>query len=138
MGRANRQEGGISIGQQQAGQVTNVGRDQVVHGGIHGALSDASQQQLADVELLRQLLDDVALTAADRRSAEEATAQLEEELAKPNADPAAAAGPLERLTSVLKGAGALAGAGVALIDPIGRIAIALGTAGVHVLRLIGR
>lgn len=137
MGRANRQEGGISVGQQQAGQVTNVGRDQVVHGGIHGSLS-ASSQQLADVELLKELLDDVALTAADRRSADEAAAELEAELAKPDPDPAAAAGPLERLTSVLKGAGALAGAGVALIDPIGRIAIALGTAGVHVLRLIGR
>jgi hypothetical protein len=138
MGRANRQEGGISIGQQQAGQVTNVGRDQVVHGGIHGSQSASTQQQLADVELLKQLLDDVALTAADRRSAQEAATELEAELANDDPDPDAAARPLERLTSVLKNAGALAGAGVALIDPIGRIAIALGTAGMHVLRLIGR
>lgn len=138
MGRSNRQEGGISIGQQQAGQVTNVGRDQVVHGGIHGSLSAATQQQVADVELLRQLLDDVALTAGDRHAAQEAASELEEELASETPDPEAAARPLERLTQVLKGAGALAGAGMALIDPIGRIAIALGTAGAHVLRLIGR
>lgn len=137
MGRSNRQEGGISIGQQQAGQVTNVGRDQVVHGGIRGSLS-ASQQQMADVELLRELLDEVALTSADRDSAQQAATELEAELAKPDPDPEAAAGPLERLTSILQTAGALAGAGVTLIDPIGRIAVALGTAGMHVLRLLGR
>ena len=138
MGRSNRQEGGISVGQQQAGQITNVGRDQVVHGGIHGTMTTGSQQQLADVELLKQLLDEIALTGADRREAEQATSELEEELAKPDANPEAAARPLERLTSILTAAGALAGAGVALIDPIGRIAVALGTAGVHVLRLLGR
>lgn len=137
MGRSNRQEGGISVGQQQAGQITNVGRDQVVHGGIHGAMTTGSQQ-LADVELLKKLLDEIALTGADRREAEQATSELEEELAKPDANPEAAARPLERLTSILTAAGALAGAGVALIDPIGRIAVALGTAGVHVLRLLGR
>lgn len=137
MGRSNRQEGGISVGQQQAGQITNVGRDQVVHGGIHGAMTTGAQQ-LADVELLKKLLDEIALTGADRREAEQATSELEEELAKPDANPEAAARPLERLTSILTAAGALAGAGVALIDPIGRIAVALGTAGVHVLRLLGR
>ena len=137
MGRANRQEGGISIGQQQAGQVTNVGRDQVVHGGIHGSMTTGSQQ-LADVELLRQLLDDIPLSAADRAAAEQATTELADAVADPDAEPEAAAQPLERLTSILQAAGALAGAGVALIDPIGRIAMSLGAAGTIVLRLLGR
>ena len=137
MGRSNRQEGGISVGQQQAGQITNVGRDQTVHGGIRGSMKTGSQQ-LADIAHLRQLLDELALTGADRRAVEQATSELEEELAKQPPDAEKAAQPLERLTSILQAAGALAGAGVALVDPIGRIAMALGGAGAVVLRLLGR
>jgi hypothetical protein len=137
MGRSNRQEGGISVGQQQAGQITNVGRDQTIHGGVRGSMTTGSQR-LNDVALLKQLLDELALTGADRRAADQATSELEEELARPSPDPEAAAQPLERLTTILQAAGALAGAGVALVDPIGRIAMALGGAGSVVLRLLGK
>jgi hypothetical protein len=124
-------------GSQNAGVINNVGGDQVNYGGMHGTIGEV-HQGLADVATIRELLKGVPLTEIDRETTRDAVDRLEGELRKPEPDTSKAAGALEDLTGILKAAGALAGAGLALVDPIGSIAIALGGAAGAVLRALGR
>jgi hypothetical protein len=111
------------------------GRDQVNYGDDKGSIGEV-RQELADVEKIRDLLPSVPLTEVDRQATTEAVDRLHEEMAKPNPDQPKAAGALKDLTAILTSAGALVGAGPALVDPIGRIAVALGGAAVSVLKEI--
>jgi len=120
-----------------AGTQQIAGRDLTVTGPTEGSIGAVSQQ-LASVETIRELLDGVQLTGPDRRAATDAVDRLESELAKAEPDRPAAAHALEDLTSILTAAGALAGAGAALVNPIGAIAAGLGAAAASVLRAIGR
>jgi hypothetical protein len=120
-----------------AGSMKIAGRDQVNYGDDTGSIGEV-RQEVADVEAIRDLLRSVALTEDDRRASAAAVDRLHAELSKPKPDPPKAAAALKDLTAVLTSAGALVGAGLALVDPIGRIAIALGGAAVSVLRAIGR
>jgi hypothetical protein len=120
-----------------AGVMKIAGRDQYNTGTETGTLGDV-HQELADVEAIRELLRTVPLTEGDRQASTAAVDRLKEELAKPKPDQPKAAGALKELTTILTSAGALAGAGLALIDPIGRIAVALGGVAAGVLRAIGR
>ena len=118
-----------------AGSMKVAGRDQVNHGDDTGSIGEV-RQELADVEKIRDLLPSVPLTEADRQATTEAVDRLHEEMAKPHPDQPRAARALKDLTAILTSAGALVGAGLALVDPIGRIAVALGGAAVSVLKEI--
>jgi hypothetical protein len=120
-----------------AGTMKIAGRDQVNYGDDTGSIGEV-RQEVADVEAIRELLRSVPLTEDARQASAAAVDRLHEELSKPNPDQPKAAGVLKDLTAILTSAGALAGAGLALVDPIGRIAIALSGAAVSVLRAIGR
>jgi hypothetical protein len=120
-------------GNQNAGVINNVGGDQVNYGDTRGSIGEI-RQELADVATIRELLKTVPLTESDRAATKDAVDRLEGELKKPEPDKSKAAGALEDLTGILKAAGALAGAGLALIDPIGSIAVAIGGAAGAVLR----
>jgi hypothetical protein len=124
-------------GSQTAGVINNIAGDQVNYGGVQGTIQDL-QQQVADVETIRRLLDEVPLTERDRTSSVEAVERLHEELTKPEPSKPKAAAALDDLTTVLKAAGVLAGAGLALVDPIGRIAVGIGAAAASVLKALGR
>jgi hypothetical protein len=127
----------VFSGAQTAGVINNIAGDQVNYGTISGAIGSVDQR-LADVDEIRRLLGQVPLSDEERADAEDAVDRLEAEMSEPEPNRPAAAHVLEDLTAILKSAGALAGAGLALIDPIGRIAIALGGAAAAVLRAIGR
>jgi len=120
-----------------AGSMQIAGHDMTVTGRTEGSIGSV-HQELGNVEAIRTLLRDVPLTEPDRQAADDAVERLHAELAKPEPDPPAAAHALADLTAILKAAGALAGAGVALIDPIGAIAVSLGGVAASVLRAIGR
>jgi hypothetical protein len=120
-----------------AGAQQIAGRDLIVNAPTEGTIG-AVHQQLGNVQAIRTLLRQVPLKEDDRRATTEAVDRLETEIAQPVPDQSAAAHALDDLTSILKAAGGLAGAGLALIDPIGRIAVALGAAAAGVLRAIGR
>lgn len=122
-------------GNQNAGVINNVAGDLVNYGGMHGTVGEI-RQELADVATIRELLKTVPLTENDRAATKDAVDRLEGELKKPEPDTSKAAGALEDLTGILKAAGALAGAGLALVDPISSIALALGGAAGAVLRHI--
>jgi hypothetical protein len=120
-----------------AGSMKIAGRDQVNYGDDTGSIGEV-RQEVADVEAIRDLLRSVALTEDDRQASAEAVDRLHAELSKPKPDQPTAAAALKDLTAILTSAGALVGAGLGLVDPISRIAIALGGAAVSVLRAIGR
>ena len=72
----------------------------------------------------------------DDRQATAAVDRLHEELSKAKPDQPKAAAALNDLTAILISAGALVGAGLALVDPFGRIAVAIGGAAVSMLKTI--
>jgi hypothetical protein len=126
---------GNFIGRQWGGQITNVAGDQVIHGGTHGTLGQVDAD-LEDLQEIEEHLDDVPLTRNQHAEASAAIERTREELVKPEPNAEKVARGLEDLTAILKAAGVLAGAGLALVDPIGRIALTLGAAGVRVLQLL--
>jgi hypothetical protein len=125
----------FNIGSQTGGVVSNVGRDQHVTGGQHGtAVSVADAQSAA--QALRVALERLDLPQDVSATARQEAEQVERELAQPEPDRERVAGRLERLTRVLAGAGALAGAGTGLIGPLTTLAQWLGSVGAPLLRLL--
>ena len=117
-----------SIGGNAYGPVVMAGRDAHVGGGAAEAL-DA-------VRRLLHVLDVVDLPPAAQDAARRDVAEMEAELRRPDPDSGRVAGHLERLTALLKEAGALAAAGAALATPLGAIAGWLGPLGGAALALL--
>lgn len=124
----------FNIGSQQ-GNISNVGRDMKVYGGQHSVVAPA--EIVHELASLRAALAALDLDPAVRRSAAALLDDAERELDRPEPKAEKAAGPIERLTKLLKDAGAISAAGSALVDPIRSIASLLGGAGRTILRLIG-
>ena len=106
------------------------GRDQVV---VHG---EASREVLAELAGLREALAGLRLTAAERAAAERDLEAVEQAVRRPEPDTAAASRHLQSFTAALKDAGALAAAGVAVAEPIAKIAHWLGPLAAGVLALL--
>jgi hypothetical protein len=128
----------FNIGNQSGGVVNNVGRDQVVHGGQYG-VSVTREDALDAVAVLRSLLasaDLPGLTDEDRATVEEDVGVIAGDLASDAPDREGVRSRLERVTEVLTRAGAVAGAGAALVGPLTTIAQWLGPLGASVLRML--
>jgi hypothetical protein len=105
------------------------GRDQVI---AHGEVGEV----LAELATLREALGGLRLTETERSSAEQDLASLEEAVDRPEPDAAAASRHLQSFTANLKEAGALATAGIAVVEGITKIAQWLGPLGAGVLALL--
>lgn len=119
------------IGSQQAGNITNVGGDATITS-QHGSF--VAHDARAAVRDVRQVLASSGLDPADRDRAERDLDDVEQAVER--GDEATAGSRLERLVTLLSRAGALAGAGAALVEPLGRLAHALGPVGARVLSLL--
>lgn len=120
----------------QYGNINNVGRDQYIYGGQHSTVVPLGATFQA-VDDLRAALAAARLDAAVAARARTEIESLDDALrAEPEPDRPAAAGAIERLTGVLRGAGALATAGTALISPLRTIAGWLGPLGERVLQVL--
>jgi hypothetical protein len=95
---------------------------------------DAVREDLAK---LRQVLSTIDIDPKSQRWVEDLVTEATEELDQPQPDAPTVARPIERLTRILKDAGAFASAGAALIDPLQRIASWLGASGRVILDIIG-
>lgn len=122
----------FNIGSQQAGTISNVGRDQTV-GHLEGALHASVLRAVAD---LRAAIADDALPQPARQQADQALDAVEGELGRPTPDKARVAARLEGLLGVLSRFGMLATATEHLIAPLQRIATWLGPAGRGLLDLL--
>jgi hypothetical protein len=128
---ADEQGGGavFNIGNQQAGQIYNAGRDQTIEGNV-GTFSAEAVHAIAD---LRSALDAVPLTAADRAEAERALDEAHEQAARPEPDKGKVASAVERAVELERGAGEVA---AELAGPIKTLATWLGPAGAALLKLV--
>ena len=124
----------FNIGSQH-GNISNVAGDMTVHGG-QTYVATAADMILPELAKLRRALSAVDLGPDVRESAREFLTAAGDELGQPHPDARRVARPLERLTSLLKEAGAIAAAGAVLIDPLQRIASWLGTSGQGILHLM--
>jgi hypothetical protein len=127
----------FNIGSQH-GNISNVAGDQTVYGGQHYAASPA-ELIAQDLGSIRDVIAAMPLDPAVRRQATELLSDASHELSRPARDGRGnerIARPLERLTRLLRDAGALAAAGAPLLDPLHRIASCLGAAGAAIAHLI--
>jgi hypothetical protein len=125
----------FNIGTQQ-GNISNVAGDMTVYGGQQ-FLAGPADEMRAELMKLRQILSTIDIDAKAQRSVEELVTEATEELDRRQATASTVARPIERLTKILKEAGAFASAGAALIDPLQRIASWLGASGRAILDLVG-
>jgi hypothetical protein len=125
----------FNIGNQNAANINNVGRDQHITGGQTGIVvtSEQARQALADlrVGVKATRLDPVTSVAAETELRD-----VEAGLRQPEPDRARIAPRLERLTRILLAAGSLASAGSALVAPLRTLAQWLGPLGEPILGLL--
>jgi len=124
----------FNIGGQQ-GNISNVAGDMTVYGGQQYVAVPADMI-LPELAKLRRALAAVKLDPDVEESARGFLAVTDQELRQPHPDPRKVARPLERLTRLLKGAGAIAAAGAPLIVPLQCIASWLGISGQAILHLL--
>ncbi|GAB2651658.1 hypothetical protein [Kribbella swartbergensis] len=125
----------FNIGNQNAANINNVGRDQHITGGQTGIVvtPEQARQALADlrVGVKATRLDPVTSVAAESELRD-----IEAGLRQPEPDRARIAPRLERLTRILLAAGSLAAAGSALVAPLRTLAQWLGSLGEPILGLL--
>jgi hypothetical protein len=125
----------FNIGNQTAGNINNVARDQHITGGQQGIVvtPEAARQAVID---LRAGLRTTPLEKETAAVAEAEVTQIESELQGPQPDRSRVATSLERLTRLLLATGSLASAGAALVHPLQTLAGWLGTLGAPILHLL--
>jgi hypothetical protein len=125
----------FNINNQTGGVINNVAGDQHITGGQQGTVVSTDDLRAAVVQVGHGL-DDVTL--GDQAAAEAGTAieALKHEVSKETPDRSRVARMTESLTKILKGAGALVGAGAALIAPLQTIVNWLGGIGAPILALL--
>jgi hypothetical protein len=122
----------FNIGSQSGGTFNNVAGSQYINGGQQTFVQPAEQAIRELHELLRRL-------PLDPRTAGRASAEVSEMAGAIQATPpdqGRVAHAAERLTGLLESAGALAGAGSALIRPLHDLAAWLGPLGVHLAGML--
>ena len=125
----------FNIGDQHAGIINNVARDQHNAGGQQGMVVPVQEAQRA----VRELRDGLRSTTLDASAAAEARAQLAEidtAMHAPEPDRSRVAPILKRLTQLLVAAGSLSTASTTLIGPLQTLAGWLGTLGEPILHML--
>lgn len=118
-----------------AHRINNVGREQFVTGGEHGAAIALADAQAA-AQALRFALRQLTVPPVVREELEHDAAAVALDLASGAPDPDRVAGRLERLTTMLARFGALASTGVSLTGPLSTLGHWLGPSGAALLRLL--
>ena len=125
----------FNIGNQNAANINNVGRDQHITGGQTGIVvtPEQARQALADlrVGVSATRLDPVTSVAAETELRD-----IDAGVRQPEPDRARIAPRLERLPRILLAAGSLASAGSALVGPLRTLAQWLGALGAPILGLL--
>lgn len=125
----------FNIGSQSGGVINNVAGDQTVSGTQHGVQVSLGEARSA-VEALRVALEHTSLqtlSPEQREAVHEDVEAIAGELEAQEPAPERVKPRFERLTRLLKDAGALAGAGAALLGPLTALGRWIGTLGVALL-----
>ncbi|MEV0286980.1 MULTISPECIES: hypothetical protein [unclassified Kribbella] len=125
----------FNIGNQNAANINNVGRDQHITGGQTGIVVTPEQARQAFADL-RAGVQATPLDPATSAAAQTELHEVETGLSRPEPDRQRIAGRLERLTRILIAAGSLTSAASALFTPLRTLAQWLGAAGAPILGLL--
>jgi hypothetical protein len=125
----------FNIGNQNAANINNVGRDQHITGGQTGIVV-TSEQALQALANLRAGLQATRLDPAMSVAADTELRDIEAGFRQPEPDRTRIAPTLERLTRILLAAGSLVSAGSALVGPLGVLVHWLGALGAPILGLL--
>ncbi|MGW2250417.1 hypothetical protein ACWCXH_09480 [Kitasatospora sp. NPDC001660] len=127
----------FNVGNQQAGTINNVGRDQTIHDGQSGRLTVGAQELRGLVGQLRTAVEAQPPPPSVAPQVEAELDALDREAAAPEPDRAAVADRLSRITRLLGATGAALRAGTGLFGAVAALAGWLGAAGQPVLHAIG-
>jgi hypothetical protein len=125
----------FNIGSQQ-GVISNVGGDMNVYGIQHAAIILPVAELRRELEGLRKGLGSLPLPPSERHAAEMNIEAAQEELGRSHPDRHTVAVRMEQFTKILKTSGALAAAGLAVLNPLHGIATLLGPLGSSILRAL--
>ncbi|MGW6194800.1 hypothetical protein ACWF0M_01510 [Kribbella sp. NPDC055110] len=125
----------FNIGNQNAANINNVGRDQHITGGQTGIVV-TSEQALQALTELRAGVQATRLEPAHSAAAESELRDIETSFRQPEPDRTRIAPRLERLTRILLATGSLASASSAIVRSIGTLAHWLGALGAPILGLL--
>ncbi|MFD0276991.1 hypothetical protein ACFVHB_24220 [Kitasatospora sp. NPDC127111] len=119
----------FNIGSQQGGVFNNVAGDQTVYGGQSSHFTADGQDVRTLVGELRSAVDQAQLPPAVAPEVKAELDSLDAEVARPEPDREVVAGRLNRITHLLKSAGALVAAGTGLLGPLSALAGWVGSLG---------
>ena len=125
----------FNIGNQQ-GVVTNVGGDQNIYGGQQNQVVIPAAEIATQIDALRRALDGLELPSGPRADAHRALDEAEAEVKQPAPNAPAVASKLTRFAEIVKDVGALAAAGLSLINPLAGVAALLGPLGHSIVEII--
>lgn len=125
----------FNIHNQQANVINQAAGNQWITGGQHVTATTLTAARDA-VVALHQAVGTAPLSQADAATARAWVSEIAAELHKDHPNPPVVENRLQRLTSLLKSAGALAAAGTTLLNPLRAVAGWLGELGVATLRLL--
>jgi hypothetical protein len=125
----------FNIGNQNAANINNVGRDQHITGGQTGIVV-TSEQALQALAELRAGVQTAQLAPGQAAAVQTELREIETSLRRPEPDRTRVAPRLERLTRILLATGSLASAASALASPISTLAHWLGALGAPILALL--
>jgi hypothetical protein len=118
----------FNIGTQNAGVVQNVGGDLVIEGGVHASATWQVEQLREAVDRVRREAEGVELPPAQRAVVDATLGAAAQEAAKPKPERDKVGSLLGAATRALTDAGALVGAGSALLQALRAAATVLGPA----------
>jgi predicted TIM-barrel enzyme len=126
----------FNIGAQNAASIQNVGGDAVIHGGLHASASWETRELRAALSRVEEETAKLPLSATARDSVGRALSEASIEARKATPHKPRIAELLERAARTLKEAGALAGAGGAVVTALRQALVLLGPIGHATLALL--
>jgi hypothetical protein len=126
----------FNIGQQNAASIQNIGGDATIEGGIHASAKWETLELRRTIVRVQQEVADLGLSPPARETVNHSLDEAAREAAKPKPDRYRVAEHLGAAARTLREAGALVGAGTAVLQALRRAAELLGPAGLAAIGAI--
>jgi hypothetical protein len=126
----------FNIGQQNAASIQNIGGDTTIEGGIHASAKWETLELRRTIVRAQEEVADLGLSPSARETVNHSLDEAAREAAKPKPDRYRVAEHLGAAARTLKEAGALVGAGTAVLQALRRAAELLGPAGLAAIGAI--
>lgn len=126
----------FNIGQQNAASIQNIGGDAVIEGGVHASATWEVVELRRVIERVQEGVTALAMPPLTREAVNQALEAAAREAAQPKPDRHDVAEQLGNAARTLKEAGALVGAGTAVLESLRRAAGLLGPVGAALISVV--